>query len=278
MQRLLLIVLMSLLSSCSSLFYWPTSALYSDPWQEDIPFENIFFKSEDGTQLHSWLLKHKGAQNSKGLVTFFHGNAQNLTAHAPIVAWLTSHGYDVFLFDYRGYGLSEGSPSPSRIELDARAALEYSQEILKRLGGPRWIVFGQSLGGAIAAKTMASSPYQARADLLVLDSTFPSYYNLAKEKLSEAPLLYPFYPLLPFLIPDQYDSGPHLAEIKIPTLVIHGESDRVIPQIHGQQIYDKLRTQKWIWIIPNSHHIEGFFVNKGELKQRFISFLADLKS
>lgn len=274
LRRTILLSLIALVSaSCSSLFYWPTSALYSDPWQEDIPFENIFFESEDGTLLHSWLLKHKGEGKSKGLITFFHGNAQNLTSHAPILAWLTSHGYDLFIFDYRGYGLSEGSPSPSRIELDARAALAYSTKLLARLESPRWILYGQSLGGAILAKTIAESSLQARADLLILDSTFASYYDLAREKLLDAPILYPLYPLLPFLIPDQYDSRPHLKEIKIPTLVIHGDSDPIIPEHHARDIYDNLKTRKWLWIIPKSRHIDGFFVNGGELKQRFISFL-----
>lgn len=279
LQRLLtLICCLLLCTSCSSLFYWPTAALYSDPWQEDIPYENIFFKSEDGTLLHSWFLKHKGEGSSQGLVTFFHGNAQNLTSHAPIVAWLTKYGYDVFLFDYRGYGLSEGKPSPSRIELDAREALRYSQVLLERLGNPKWILLGQSLGGAILAKTIAESPLQERASLLVLDSTFSSYYDLAQEKLLGAPLLIPLYPLMPFLIPDQYDSWPHLDKIKIPTLVIHGLADKVIPASHGQEIYDKLKTLKWYWPIEDAHHIEGFFVHDGELKQRFISFLNDLKS
>ncbi len=279
LRRTILLSFMALMSaSCSSLFYWPTSALYSDPWQEDIPFENIFFESEDGTLLHSWLLKHKGQGKSKGLITFFHGNAQNLTSHAPILAWLTSHGYDLFIFDYRGYGLSEGSPSPSRIELDARAALSYSTKLLERLEGPRWILYGQSLGGAILAKTIAESSLQERADLLILDSTFASYYDLAREKLLDAPVLYPLYPLLPFLIPDQYDSRPLLKEIKIPTLVIHGDSDPIIPEHHARDIYDNLRTRKWLWIIPKSRHIDGFFVNGGELKQRFISFLEGEKN
>lgn len=276
MITLLMVALMS--ASCSSLFYWPTSALYSDPWQEDIPYENIFFESEDGTLLHSWLLKHKGQEKSKGLITFFHGNAQNLTSHAPILAWLTYHGYDVFIFDYRGYGLSEGSPSPSRIELDARAALAYSTKLLERRGAPRWILYGQSLGGAILAKAIANSSLQARADLLILDSTFASYYDLAREKLADAPILYPFYPLLPFLIPDKYDSRPHLKNIHLPTLVIHGDADPIIPESHARDIYDNLKTQKWLWIVPNSRHIECFFVNGGELKQRFISFLEEDRS
>lgn len=260
-------------ASCSSLYYWPTSALYGDPWEHDIPYENIFFKSSDGTRLHAWLLKHKGSGESKGLITFFHGNAQNLTSHAFILSWLTSHGYDLFIFDYRGYGLSEGLASHSRLPLDAQAALEYSHTLLKKHSYPHWILYGQSLGGAVLARALVDYKDHSDADLLVLDSTFSSYLDLAKDKMRGVWLLYPLLPLAPFLISDEYASAPHLGKITTPTLVIHGERDLIIPAKFGSQIYERLNAVKWYWKLPDAGHIDGFFIESEKLKPRFLAFL-----
>ena len=100
------------LSSCAQqAFYYPDHADYGTPAQAGLQHEDIFFQSEDGTRLHGWFIP---AQNAGGLIParatiiHFHGNAQNLSAHKEAVQWLPAHGYNVFLFDYRGYGLSEG--------------------------------------------------------------------------------------------------------------------------------------------------------------------------
>lgn len=262
-----------LLSSCSSLYYWPTGALYSDPWEQDISYQNIFFKTLDGTQLHAWHLKHDKDVKKKGLITFFHGNAQNLTSHAPILSWLTKNGYDLFIFDYRGYGLSEGSPSQSGLYQDALSALNFSHDLLEN-EKDEWILYGQSLGGAVLARALVDFKNQERADLLVLDSTFSSYRNLAREKMKGALILYPFIPLAPFLISDEYASSSTLKDIHTPTLVIHGLKDSIIEAKFGEEIFNKLTTPKWYWALPEGGHIDGFFINKEELKGRFLNFLS----
>ena len=144
------------LSSCAQqAFYYPDHADYGTPAQAGLQHEDIFFQSEDGTRLHGWFIP---AQNAGGLIParatiiHFHGNAQNLSAHKEAVQWLPAHGYNVFLFDYRGYGLSEGRPNQAGLFADSNAALNYVRS-RPDVDKNRLLIFGQSLGGtnAIAA-------------------------------------------------------------------------------------------------------------------------------
>lgn len=139
------------LSSCAQqAFYYPDHADYGTPAQAGLQHEDIFFQSEDGTRLHGWFIP---AQNAGGLIParatiiHFHGNAQNLSAHKEAVQWLPAHGYNVFLFDYRGYGLSEGRPNQAGLFADSNAALNYVRS-RPDVDKNRLLVFGQSLGAA----------------------------------------------------------------------------------------------------------------------------------
>ena len=83
--------------------------------------ENVFFKTSDGLALHGWFLK---ARDARGTVLVLHGNAENISTHASGVLWLVPEGFNVFIFDYRGYGRSEGRPTVAGVHKDADAALE----------------------------------------------------------------------------------------------------------------------------------------------------------
>jgi len=108
-------------------FYHPDDVIHSVPSDyEGLRIQEFFFPSEDGTRLHGWLIM-ADSRRPKGTIVHYHGNAHNLTLHAPLVAWLAQKGYHVILFDYRGYGRSEGSanrrgfawmPNPISSELD----------------------------------------------------------------------------------------------------------------------------------------------------------------
>lgn len=95
-------------SACTSLYFYPLKTMYSTPAMGGIDYETAIFSSRDGTTLSAWLLKTK--QPRKGVIYFLHGNAENISTHIASVYWLPEQGYDVFLLDYRGFGLSEGEP------------------------------------------------------------------------------------------------------------------------------------------------------------------------
>src|SRR3972149_8064441 len=159
LSRLLLLLLLMTATGCSSLFFYPQKAHFDNPALKSVSYEDVYFMTSDGLRLHGWYLKTK--DKSRGTILQLHGNAENISSHVNSVLWLALEGYDVFSFDYRGYGKSQGSPTLDGVHIDARAALETVLK-LPDINKERIFVLGQSLGGAIAVYTVANSPYKNR--------------------------------------------------------------------------------------------------------------------
>lgn len=267
-------LLFLLLGSCSGVFYQPDQVLYSDPTLFHQEFENIYFQSRDSTRLHGWYFPQETKDKRKGIVLFFHGNAQNISGHYVILSWLTKHGYDLFIFDYRGYGLSEGSPHQKGVYLDGLAALDFVEKKLKP--HEQLVVYSQSLGGAIAAKVVADYEKKERIDLLVFDSTFPSYRKVAFSKI-ENNVFIVLTPLLPLLISDEYSPWEDYPDFKMPVLVVHGKQDQVVPHKFGEMIFERLKSKEsWFWSLEEGGHIDGFFIEDKKYRKKFIDLLQKL--
>lgn len=266
-----------LTTSCTQVFYQPTSQLYSDPAQLGLEFENIYLTTDDGVRLHGWFFPSKKTAahpSSKGLILFFHGNAQNITSHYANLFWIVEQGWDFFIFDYRGYGLSESTASQQGVHQDALAALKLSHQWVEDKSYPKFIVYGQSLGGTIAARALQDDPLIDRVDLIVFDSTFPSYRKIARHKLKQAWMLSFLRPLTPLLISDEYSPESFYPQIKNPVLVIHGERDNIVEYQFGKEIYEMLTTEKkWFWSLKEGQHIDVFFNHDQKYRQRFVEFL-----
>src|SRR5574341_868653 len=111
---------------CDGLFYHPSRNAFLDPASIGFPFQDVGFNSLDGTRLHGWFFAPKdGPERAKATVIHFHGNAENISTHFQAVAWLAREGFNVFVFDYRGYGQSDGKPNPEGIEEDEVAAARW---------------------------------------------------------------------------------------------------------------------------------------------------------
>jgi fermentation-respiration switch protein FrsA (DUF1100 family) len=275
-QKFLSILLLILFcSGCSHLFYQPTKKHFLDPKQFKLTYEDVFFTSKDGTKLHGWFFKAK-TQDVKGTVVQFHGNAQNISTHFFSLIWMIDHGYNLFTFDYRGYGKSEGEGSQKGVYEDALAAIETGHSFYAANGAGKFIIYGQSLGGIISSRAVVDSKYKDEITLLVQDSTFSSYQNLAFEKTSHSWLLFIVSPLVYVLVSDEYASDKVLDKLKIPVLVIVNQKDDVIPQKFGKKIYKKLKTEKWLWKYPNGRHIETFHHDQGRARGEFLRLLDQL--
>lgn len=121
---LFVVVCLMVSSGCASkYFYYPTSTVHQTPAQHRLKYEDVTFRSKDGTKLNGWFLPAPG--KPIGTVIHFHGNAQNMTAHFSFVDWIPREGFNLFVFDYRGYGESGGSPSRLGLYEDALAAIDY---------------------------------------------------------------------------------------------------------------------------------------------------------
>lgn len=273
-MRFLALILLSVLGqSCSHVFYQPSPKHFVDPAQFKLKYEDIFFSSEDGTRLHGWFFPAT-TKKPKGTVVQFHGNAQNISTHFFSLIWLTQEGYNLFTFDYRGYAKSEGEPSQSGIYKDALAALDKGWELSEKNGKGKFIVYGQSLGGAISLRALPDWKNFENVSLIVMDSAFDSYKDIAFDKLSSRWFLWPISPLAFVLVSDEYGADEVFDKITRPTLVIVGMKDEIVPAKFGKRIYKGIKTkEKWLWKLPNGHHIDAYHHEQGKYRKELVQFL-----
>lgn len=279
MKFLMLLILM-IFVSCSHVFYQPASDTYYTPEQFNLSYEDLYYPSKDGTNLNGWLIKADPKVKRKGLIVHFHGNAQNISSHFLNLAWIANEGFDIFIFDYRGYRNSKGRPDQKSVYEDAISSLNFGHGLFKKRktdDKEKFIVFGQSLGGIISLRAMADFENQDKVDLLVMDSTFMSYQGIAFDKLSSIWFLYPFSPLAYLLVSDAYASDKTLDKVQRPTLVIVGEKDKTIPSKFGKKIYKYSRApRRWIWKLEEGRHIDVFHINQGKYRSEFIKLIDSL--
>jgi uncharacterized protein len=267
------ILLLLLFVSCSNLFYQPTKRHFLDPKQLNLVYDEVNFKSLNGTDLHGWFFKAK-TKKVKGTIIQFHGNAQNISTHFYSLVWLIDEGYNLFTFDYEGYGKSQGEASQSKVNQDALAALQKGMSLSEVHGKGKVVVYGQSLGGAVLLRSLADYPEASKVDVLVVDSTFYSYKATAFHALTSRWFLVPFSPLAYVLVSDAYAPEPILKKIHTPILVIVGQKDPVIPQKFGKKIFKKVgSSKKWLWKLPEGQHIDAFHHAGGRYRKDFTEFL-----
>ncbi|MGE3608742.1 MAG: alpha/beta hydrolase [Bacteriovoracaceae bacterium] len=271
----LLLCFLLFMSGCSHLFYQPTRIGYVDPARLKLSYQDIYFSSLDGVKLHSWFFKST-TKSSKGTLIFFHGNAQNLSAHYLNLIWVLNEGYNLFVFDYRGYGQSEGVPNQKGIYLDALAALEMGRELNNQHGNGKLVVYGQSLGGIISLRAIPDFKYADDIDLIVQDSTFTSYQNIAFDKLTSRWFLWPISPLAYVLVSDEMNSKDVISKITRPTLVIVGKKDEIVPPSQGESLYKELSTKKWLWELPEGTHIDVFHHANFKYRKEFLDLIDKL--
>ncbi|GAB4010765.1 MAG: alpha/beta hydrolase [Bdellovibrio sp.] len=276
MKRFFGLLLILTLTSCTSLFYQPDSVLYSEPTQYKLNYKTLTFNSKDGTPLSAWLIEAT-TKKKKGLVLQFHGNAQNMSSHWVSVGWLAQHGYDVLAFDYREYGISEGDADPKGVYEDSLAAFDFGYEKFKETKGETFIVIGQSLGGAIAMRALRDFSKRDEVDLLMLDSTFDSYQDIAFRKLKKFWFTFIFSPLAYVLVSDKYSPYDDVPTFKMPVLVVYGDQDFVVESYFGKRIAERLTTEKkFVWEIPEGKHTDVFFRENRRYQQEFLDLLKSL--
>jgi len=268
-----LLVLWLGLSGCSTLLFFPQPGLRHTPQVVGLDYRDVYFDSLDGTRLHGWWLPSSVDAPALGTVLLYHGNAQNIASHLASVYWLPKRGFNVFLFDYRGYGLSAGKPSLKGVHGDGVAALNQAVTLAKA-DGTRVVVLGQSIGGTIAVRSVVSRGESGAPNVagLALDSTFASYRKITREKLGQIIFTWPLQWPLSFLMPERYSAGRVVDRIAIPLLIMHGDADRTVPMHHGQDLYRLAVPPKQFVRIAGGRHIEGLGMKDGRYRDRLVTF------
>jgi hypothetical protein len=265
------------IASCSSLFYYPSHTLYYPPKRLGYEAKQVSFQAQDGTTLYAWLFKTpEGSTPPRGTVIQFHGNAENMSSHYLSLAWLVEQGYQLVAFDYRGYGKSEGDPSQKGTYLDALAALNLAWKFHQENHAQHFIVFGQSLGGAIATRALQDFPQKEKVDLLVLDSTFTSYKSVARRKLASFWLTWPISPIGGLLVSDDFNAEKALQENKSQVLIIHDKEDPVLPFSCAEESYKLATAKKDFWVLDQGAHIGAFSDPHSPTRLRLVEYLDQL--
>ncbi|MDP3543887.1 MAG: alpha/beta hydrolase [Elusimicrobiota bacterium] len=271
MKRLILLTAI-VLSGCTNIFLQPDQVHRYLPTREEGNWQEARFKSADGTELLGiWFNARKTP--SKGVIVHFHGNGENMTSHYLFVYWLAGEGYDVFTFDYRGYGGSGGKKSLNGSVEDSAAALRLARG---RAGGSRerLIVLGQSLGGALALAALDRDGGEGVRGV-ILDSTFASYRETARLKLGSVWPTWLFqYPLSTLLISDRWAPKRLIARRKpVPLLVLHAVNDPVVPYAQGRKLFDLAPGPKEFWKLDSAGHTEALYARASRYRPPLLAWL-----
>jgi abhydrolase domain-containing protein 17 len=226
------------------MMFFPPSASYQDTT------EILKLPVTDTEQISAIYLPNTQATYT---LLYIHGNASDLGDVRPLLERLQSLGFNVFAYDYRGYGTSDGRPSEQNAYQDAEAAYAYLTQRLK-IPPNRIIVYGHSLGGGSAAELAARHSIAG----LILESTFTSAFRV----------VVPF-PLLPF---DKFSTLTKLRKVRCPVLVMHGQADRTIPFHHGQTLYKAASEPKLSLWVAGADHNDFVEVAGDRLQQTLLAF------
>lgn len=261
-------ILMTLfLSGCGHLFYYPTSYMYVDLKKVDPAPEQIEFKNQDGKKLIGWYFK--SSDKPKAKILFFHGNAENISSHFLMLQWILKHGYDYFIFDYPGYGGSEGEPTQKSTTESGQMALEW---LSKKSPDVPLVVFGQSLGGNIALYTAAENQGKIPICLVAVEGTFKSYKRVGQRLLAGHWWTWPLQWIPLVTVGESYSAKNRIDKISpTPLLVMHGDADRTVPLANGEDVFNAAKDPKEFWLVPKGLHIRSFFGSNGpEFQKRFL--------
>jgi fermentation-respiration switch protein FrsA (DUF1100 family) len=233
----------------TSLIYFPSRPLEVTPADFGLAFEEVHLAAEDGVKIHAWLLPRPSPRFT---ILFAHGNAGNISHRLDRARLLGRRlSAEVFLFDYRGYGRSEGRPDEQGTYRDARAAYRYLTET-RRVGPDRLVLFGESLGSAVVLQLALEGAARA----LVLESPFTSIRDMAR-------LVLPWLPLSP-LLRTRYDNLAKVGSLKVPLLVLHGDRDEVVPFAQGRRVFEAAREPKRFHRIVGAGHNDTYLTGGKE--------------
>ena len=240
------------------LFYPNLSSrkITATPAKIGLDFEPVTITTSDNVRIKGWFVP---AEKAKGVLLFFHGNAGNISHRLDSLAIFHHLGLSTLIIDYRGYGESEGRISEQGTYLDAGASWRYLTET-KGIAPEEIVIFGRSLGGAVAAN-LATRTLPAG---LILESVFSSVPDMAAQ----------LYPILPvrLLARYEYDVKKMVQGISCPVLVIHSRDDDIIPFTHGVKVYETAVGTKEFLEISGGHN-EGFLVSGSRYQQGLARFL-----
>ena len=254
-----LVITLSSVTGCTSLLFQPMKQHLYTPDFVNLEYEDIVIASDNDLQLHGWRLLAQAGDNDrqgadkKGNILFLHGNGENISTHFGNLYWLMQYGYDGYIFDYRGYGKSEGMPELDGVVRDVRAMLDYMMR--ETPADQQLIVIGHSMGGALAIHAVASHPRKQRITALVTVEAFSDYRAVARDVLGNSWLTWALQWPLSFTISNRYRPLDAVANVSpVPLLIMHSRQDRLVPFYHALKLYARAGEPKQFVEIRGAHN------------------------
>lgn len=239
--------------------FFPTKDFSYTPKTLNLEFEDIFLVTKDGLKINAWYVP---AKTGRGYTLLFsHGNGGNISHRISKIAILNKLGLDVFIYDYRGYGKSEGRASEAGIYLDAQSAYDYLTKE-KGIAPDKIIAYGESLGAAVSVDLASKEKLKA----LILEGAFSRAKDIAGE-------VYPFLPS--FLVYSKFDSMTKIRDITLPKLFIHSSNDEIVPMHLSRKLYDKALEPKFFTTLEGGHNT-SFIDSQSKFTDGISSFMDKL--
>jgi hypothetical protein len=231
--------------------FFPSRDLFADPAAFGLSCTDVAITTADGVRLHGWSCLPREGSGHRADLILLHGNAGNVSHRLAKIRRLAGLGLGVFIFDYRGFGRSDGRPGDAGIIEDARAAFRAFRE--QAAPGRPLGIYGESIGCLPAVRLAAENPDAA---FLVLEGAFPG----KRAVIARTPALWPFYPF----VSSTLDMGAQAARAVLPALVMHARADEVIPLALGRKVHDLLRgsAQREWYEVPRGGHNDCYEVDE----------------
>ncbi len=257
------------LNSCSfeRMFYYPDRVLSDQDRADSLGFQKINFPSRNGNMLNGYWVEAK--DSVFGSILFLHGNAGDINDRIESLEILRRGGFNILIFDYQGFGKSQGEVSHQNLVDDAESALLYLENLNKEKKLPL-IILGRSIGGHLAVKI--THDHQEEVNAMVIEGAFTNHHQIAVQ-------ISPFFiqPFAELLVVSKYKASELIKDIKIPKLIIHSTQDETIPYWMGVELYKKAIEPKVFWQIKGCH-ICGLNIYREEYTSRIKRLLAtDIK-
>lgn len=241
-----------------SLFF-PMKDVTSDPGTVGLEYEEVYFDTIDKKRLNGWFIPNSDA---KYTVIFSHGNAGNIAHRISKIAILHGLGLNIFIYDYRGFGKSEGSPSEKGLYKDARASYRYLTEE-KNIPKENIILYGESLGGAVTVDLAREIGPRA----VITDEAFTSIQDMTK-------IAYPGVPH--FVFSSRFNVAGKIKDITCPKLIIHSIDDEIVFYRLGEKLFNEAKPPKEFLQIRGTH-TTAFLDSRERFSQGVGSFLEGLE-
>lgn len=224
--------------------FYPQKAFDFEPESFQLEYRDAYFTTQDGKTLHGWFFP---GQKDHPVILHFHGNAGNISHRLDLIRHFVEKGLPVFIFDYRGFGKSQGRPSEQGLYRDGLAAYDYLVQREGILPG-KIVLHGHSIGAAVAVEVALNRSVGS----VIMESAFTSTRDMARAM----PLFFLFSPFLPA----NFNNLEKVPRLHLPKLIIHGDKDEIVPFSMGERLFAAAPEPKQFLRVEGAGHNDTYVV------------------